>query len=833
MTDLTDKKNNVYELYSVYNYTKADSNFIEKEKIILDKKNLIKKLKEDNFYHFRIHNKTNYIFFGDLDNYPNSIENFIIILQKFLKKYYNLEFKSNEFKYTQNSDKKGSYHYSIPKWHASTSKLKEIHKNLSKIYQKEFIYKTEKIQKCIDTCIYSEHWFRCPNQSKGNLELEKGKNIHIIKEGKIDDFIINYIPKKSKNIESYKFFEKESLEKSDNETKETEIIEYESKNKALELSLYNDKDNNILSTTISKPVLYKKIFDECYNQERFEKYEYWISIGMAIKNTFIDDKEGFDLFNYYSSKGSNYEGYEKTKSKYMTFIKKINSNGITIATIHYYAIEDNKPKFIEIMSKNSFDLGQTDICKYIQIIAGNKFIYKKNLNNQYKLYCYNGKYWENDDIILRNWISSELYNFLKTILIEVYWNTKDFNIIKNKVEKLKTISFKKELIETYKELGLKNEIQFDEKWWLFGFTNKVYDMEEEIFRDYRYDDYVSITCGYDWREPTEDELETVKKLIEKIMPIENERNLFLQILCTAIEGRCLEKFILFNAGGRNGKGVINDLMLCALGNYGLLANNGILFENSKTGSNPEKANIHKKRYVVFREPPEKNKFENAVIKELTGGGTFSARTHQEKETEKDLNLTMVVECNKKPLFAEEPKDAEVHRIIDIFFRSTFTTELELLDDEKNIFLADPNLKTKNFQHKHKFALIKILIEEHKKFYKTNNSTLQIPHSIKERTSLYLEMSCTILEWFKENYTLIENDQTNIILISDIYKNFTDSMYWYNLSKTEKTKYSKKYFINYFQENILLKKYFKTRHSYKKVDYRNVLINWIQKQSDDE
>ena len=77
------------------------------------------------------------------------------------------------------------------------------------------------------------------------------------------------------------------------------------------------------------------------------------------------------------------------------------------------------------------------------------------------------------------------------------------------------------------------------------------------------------------------------------------------------------------------------MMLLCLGNYGLLGNNAILFETSKTGTNPEKANIHKKRLVIFREPSEKMKFENSVIKELTGGGTFSARTHYEKEAEKN------------------------------------------------------------------------------------------------------------------------------------------------------------------------------------------------------
>jgi phage/plasmid-associated DNA primase len=478
------------------------------------------------------------------------------------------------------------------------------------------------------------------------------------------------------------------------------------------------------------------------------------------------------------------------------------------------------------MSKNSFELGQTDICKYLQIIAGNKFIYKKN-GDQYKLYCYNGKFWENDDIIMRNCISTELYNFLKTILIEVYWNTKDFNLIKTKIEKLKTISYKKELIETYKEFGLKNDINFDDKWWLLGFNNAVYDMEEECFREYKYDDYVSLTCGYDWREPAKEEINTVNKLIESIMPIKEERDFFLQILCTALEGRCLEKFIIFNAGGRNGKGVINDLLLSALGNYGLLGNNGILFENSKTGSNPEKANIHKKRYVVFREPPEKNKFENSIIKELTGGGTFSARTHHEKETEKELNLTMVVECNKKPLFAEEPKDAEVHRIIDIYFRSTFTTEEELYDPENYIFMANLNYKTKEFQNKHKFALLKILMDEHKKYYKKNNSTLKIPKTIKERTSAYLEMSCNIVQWFKENY-LKSNNEKDYVSIKDIYKNFTESVYWNTLPRTEKLKYNKTFFVDYIQNNIFFKAYFRARYG----DVRTIIKGW-RKKTDEE
>jgi phage/plasmid-associated DNA primase len=478
-----------------------------------------------------------------------------------------------------------------------------------------------------------------------------------------------------------------------------------------------------------------------------------------------------------------------------------------------------------INNKNMLNFTEIDICIYLKNVIGNNFIYKIE-SGIYKLYCYNGKYWEYGDIILRQYISTEVYEFYKKKLVENYWDKYNFENLKSKIQKLKTLSFKKEIVETYKEFGTNNNIKFDNNWNLFGFTNIVYDLEKGEFREYKYNDYVSITSGYDWREPTQEEIENVENLIISIMPIKEERELLLQILCTGLDGKCLEKFVIFNGGGGNGKGVIDDLMLIALGNYGMLGNNGILFECSKTGSNPEKANIHKKRYVVFREPPEKNKFENSIIKELTGGGTFSARTHHEKTSEKELNLTMVVECNKRPLFSEEPKDSETRRIVDIIFRSTFTSDESAVDEEKFIFIANSDYKSKNFQEKHKFALLKILFDTYKTYLK-NKSILQIPPSIKERTQQYLELSCYILPWFKENYE--KTSDKEFIKIKDIYENFLTSNFFNNLSKPEKRKYNKTFFNEYFETNIFLRGFYAERYN----NIRSVIRGWKLKTNDDE
>ena len=841
--------NNEFIIYSVKTTNFGIDNFkdfLKDNKLIYNNINdIVNEIENnDNYYYFRINKKNEYILFGDIDHFDNTFDIFIKKFINFMEEFYNIIINEDDFSYTENDYKKGSFHYSIPKYHGSIKKIKEIHQNFLKIYKNDFIKKiNKKLINMIDTSIYSDHWFRCPNQSKTLNDNSK----HLIIKGNMKDFIIDYIPEYSVNINKYKYNNIETEEKEEKE----EIININEENQIINNSIninnlneidnkydnelmlnINREDTLALTNTIYHCNTYKEIFDKCYAQERFEIYEYWLSVGMSIKNTIFDENKALDLFNYFSSKGSNYAGEEITSDKYSTLIKKNYDQGYGIATIYYYAIIDNKTKFVEIMSRNKIQLGQTDICRYIHVLAGRRFIYKKDMDT-YKLYCYDNKFWQEDYIIFRIFISKDLYHFLSDLITSLYCDEnliksnknliKEYTNLKSKLEKLKSISYKKELQETYKEYGLNNDIIFNDKWNIFAFNNIVYDLEKSEFREHRYDDYISITTGYDWVEPLEDDIKYINDLIKIIMPIEVERELFLQILATGLDGKCLEKFIIFNGSGGNGKGVLNDLLLKAVGSYGIIANNSILFETNKTGSNPEKANLHKKRLVIMREPSEKNKFENSVMKELTGGGLFSARTHNEKTTEKELNLTLIVECNKKPNFSEEPKESESRRIIDIFFRSTFTTDKDLIDETNNIYAANSYLKTSEFQNKYKCALLKILFEVYKK-YKDNNYILIIPETIKERTNVYLQSSCFLLEWFKDNY-ILTNDKKIYTKISDIYENYKTSENYLLLSNREKRKYNNRFFVEYFKNNLFIKKYYKERDS----KNRNFLIGWIKKE----
>jgi phage/plasmid-associated DNA primase len=335
--------------------------------------------------------------------------------------------------------------------------------------------------------------------------------------------------------------------------------------------------------------------------------------------------------------------------------------------------------------------------------------------------------------------------------------------------------------------------------------NGVYDLLTGEFRSPQYDDYISVTAGYNWREPTEEELITMNNIIMQILPNNEERQLTLELMSTGLEGRPLERFILENGSGGNGKSLMNDILLSTLGKYAMVGNNAILFEKPKTGSQPEKAVMHKKRLVIFREPGEKCRFENSVIKEMTGGGVFSARSLYEVDGQKILHCTIFVECNRRPLFSEDPTRAEARRLIDLHFSSEFVFEAEKINHEKHIYKANIELKNKSFQEKHRFALFKILSEAYKK-YKTRNYEFVIPKNVEERTKLYLELSSYLIEWFKDNYTFTDNLH-DFCKAKDIFDNLAGSEYYNNLTKADRRKYNKSYFMEYITNNEFFKEYF--------------------------
>lgn len=86
----------------------------------------------------------------------------------------------------------------------------------------------------------------------------------------------------------------------------------------------------------------------------------------------------------------------------------------------------------------------------------------------------------------------------------------------------------------------------------------------------------------------------------------------------------------------------------------------------------------------------------------------------------------------------------------------------------------------------------------------------------------------IVQWFKNNY-VETHDNKDVVKIKDVYDEFSESDYFFNLSKMERRKYNKAFFVEYFETNIFLRKFYKKRHN----NVRNVLLGWTKIKEDQD
>lgn len=565
---------------------------------------------------------------------------------------------------------------------------------------------------------------------------------------------------------------------------------------------------------------YKEIYELLsLIQEKNQNYNDWIRVGIILYR--INNSEEMKTIwkvwsqkNYIfkSSQFSNLE--EEINYKWNSF-KECVGDKFTIGVLKKMAKDMNIEKYIEWYNKNDKkqivnlikDFDQQNVAIYFKNKKPDNYIYKKGdwyvlmENNLWRQMYKN----ENSKLI------NDITESVKEDLIELKNNLKPedetLKLIPSVSKKLGTSKFISGVIDYLREKYRNDSIEFDMKSNLFGFNNIVYDLEKNEFRNYIKEDLITITTGYDWKEPLEEEINLINKLLSQIQTEKEILDFYLDIYCSGLWGTTLQNYIIFNGSGSNGKSMMNDFILKCFGNYGHVINSIVLCEQRKQGANTEIANCHKKRLIISREPSTKDnvKLSNSLLRELTGGNEISARKIYSDDEKTSLKLTLIIECNKKPLLEEEPQEADMRRIIDLLFDSKFTDDNDMINNV-NVFEKNTYYVEEEFREKYKYALMKILLKHNKNHYKKK---LIIPESVKKRTLKYVETSVEILEWFNQTYEKIENYQINdYVKIYEINDELKNSEYYNSLDKKEKRRLTKEKIVILFKNNPLFKNYFK-------------------------
>ena len=511
------------------------------------------------------------------------------------------------------------------------------------------------------------------------------------------------------------------------------------------------------------------------------------------------------------------------------------------------------------------------IAELVEKLKPKHFVY-----NDEAWFCWNNTKWEMSVQPLRNCIMYDLPKYLLDqlkILTEKYKDKSTDNykqllilkgVIYEEIKKKYNTAHEINYIVTICQTIMRDvNLKFDSNRDLLGFNNGVYDINADQFRPYQFNDYVTMSCGFDFedlrkghiRVLTEEEIKKgqvqrvlieediqcftkLRELFEMIHPEQEIRDLVFYTFASGLTGQCIEKFFVFNGGGGNGKGWCNEFMAFTLGDY--FCNVGVKLlqvKNDNSGPNPALAGIDKKRYIVFKEPDLKRPLLNNMIRDLTGGGTIEARKCYSNNATVELFNTTVLECNERCKMATPPEKAESRRFVDILFGSHFTDKEGEVDEANKVFLADPTYKSFEWKTKHRNYFMNILIDylQQLRGQKYSFGSL-IPKCVEDRSDEYLQSCMGIhnlfIKYFVKNRTTI--DKNLYVSLKSILERIKRSDEYELMSKDEKKEYSFETLKKFFSKNRLYKgDYIEDKK--KTIDgirqhLRNVMFDWELKEN---
>lgn len=582
----------------------------------------------------------------------------------------------------------------------------------------------------------------------------------------------------------------------------------------------DNTDENILLEHIPK------FIDNCYTKERASNYDSWRDVIFSLTNSFNFDT-AFNLCKNFSL--LNLEKYDE--NYLINLMNNCKRKDLTFKSLYFWAKNDNLEEYKKIVKAKPIltyiDFTHAGIAKLLYNFYPTDFLFVDK-----DLYCYNGKCWEKDDLIMKKLIAGEFRDRIKHIIYDTYEpDTEDYKKIIPKISNLGNDDFIKKTISFSRTLYINKTVKFDENADLLGFNNGVYDFKQKRFRQYEKTDYISFSTKWDYREATEDELNDFNKIIDKILPTEEHRNLMYQIYSTGLRGKCLENFILLNGKGGNGKSFLNKLMLDhVLGDYGFKGNNEVLTKPISSSSNPALANFNKKRLIVFEEPDENIKLSNSTIKELTGGSNLSVRKLYSNDTDCKNHLTMILECNERPNFNGKPTNADYRRLIDIYLPNKFTKEKEQINNI-DVFEADETLKDFDRMNNFKYAIMTNLINFTNNF-DNNIFNITIPDFVKERSKEHLLKGNVFFNWFLENTEKTDN-KNDLLPFKIVYERFRCSETYTDLTKQEKRSNTVIKLKDDLKSDQNFSKYYHERLFLNKIQYKTVLQYYKFKEEDEE
>lgn len=592
--------------------------------------------------------------------------------------------------------------------------------------------------------------------------------------------------------------------------------------------------------------LVKLIKYEDFNHET----AYWKSIVLSIGGFAHDNS--YDLSDLAQEVSQSAYNYDESATEYL-YSRARGDRGV--GTLITMAKQDNPVKFRqwaaawkekraaatvgskkipdEILAHSGHD--DDDVATYFISVWGDDINVEFAGKNHYTVHNWDGQFWVKGHAnIIECMIGKEMYNRFKKWIGDYNFPTPELYSSCTKLLKrfrnCRTRSgYVKSIINAITRSS--KQIEFDANANLLAFTNGVYDLESGVFRDGRKEDFISQVVPYDWRASTEEEEAKIMNFINKVMPLEEERDVLLKALATGISGQMIENVFILTGNGRNGKDtLVTNLLKAAIGDDLYLPNAvSLLTEKQRGGISQEKANMHNKRCVVYSEPDSGVPLITATLKEFTGCPTLCGRGLYSETTVINNKATTIIHANKIPHLSHTDQ-AIARRLIIIPFRAQFLTDEEIAKydlEEPYIHKVDPYYKSRAFLMEARLPFMNVLIKYFARFTADGSKITGLTKKMTNHAAKYMRDSSDFMCWFDDNFKHTGRKE-DLIKIKDIYAKYKASEYYTNLSKRDKRKHNSKYILSEIETTPAIRRYYRRVVKVSGRQHKSVIYGHIER-----
>ena len=605
-------------------------------------------------------------------------------------------------------------------------------------------------------------------------------------------------------------------------------------NKEAGISLMNIELENINDTVLN-----------CLSVDRASEYEPWIKVGMCLKN--IGGERLFQLFNKFSKKSNGYEGESECR-KFCDGFK--NSGGLTRGSLEFWAKLDNYEAYMEIREKSLKKKLEDSIFKggHHDDIA--EVVYGYYKDHFICIDLKDGWFYFNSS----KWIPcSKGYRLHKNLsgkIKEMYHKKSlEFKRLKDNAqaddnqgdvqmyegrekaaykiyEQLKNVTFNKNIMDSCKmKFYVENVMEkMDSDTTLIGFDNCVFDLEENILREGRPSDYISMTTKLDmpinqnelpmtskeftekikcrvgkytrnknnekeWDRTKWDNGDSkfykriykdIQKFFKQILPDTEIRKYCLRFIATRLSGDVLEqRFSIWTGSGGNGKSILIDLIRATMGEYCINLPVTLLTQKRKASNSasPEKARTLGVRFCYMQEPDSGERINAGEMKELSGGDMIQARKLYSDVFEFKPQFEIVLMCNEKPTIDDKTNGA--WRRVQVYpFVSRFVDDKSIINEKNNVYPRDKKL-TKKLESWPIIFMSMLLNEWVEMGGEVDEDN--IPDKIRMETDNYKNQNDVLGNWISQD--LIEfnsEDGSDLTTFTELFGSF-DTWYQENYS----------------------------------------------------